>query len=39
MAIPLPRVLKMKEVTNARGIIHKARVNLIVVATCNASSP
>ena len=27
-----PLLLKTKEVINARGIIHKARVNLIVVA-------
>ena len=35
----LPSLLKIKEVTSAKGIIHKARVSLMVVATCKASSP
>ena len=32
-------LLKMNDVTRARGIIHNARVSLMVVATFNASSP
>ena len=31
--------LNLREVTSANGIIHSARVNLIVVATCSACSP
>ena len=34
-----PLLLKMNEVTRAKGIIHKARVSFIVVATFGASSP
>ena len=34
-----PLLLKMNEVTRAKGIIHKARVSFIVVATFRASSP
>ena len=32
-------LLKMNEVVSASGMIHNARVNLIVVATLRASSP
>lgn len=34
-----PLLLNTKEVIKAKGIIHKARVNLMVVAICKASSP
>ena len=35
----LPSLRKITEVTNANGMIHNARVSLMVVATCRASSP
>ena len=34
-----PLVLKMNDVTMANGMIHRARVSLMVVAMLSASSP
>ena len=39
MLIFCPLLLKINEVANAIGIIQRARVNLMVVATFKASSP